>query len=195
MKAWNLLLQIQITLDIKVYSVNTIRMEIVSYSTVNVDDDNMEYIIKYEYEEGQEDNEVHEDQEVLQYEEDHADKEDENGHLTLFDIDIGHNVVNFYLQNFKKVVVYYPIPNYITNTRKEFVTLSQNQRKRVLDFIMRQFAVEGIKTDCPLHTFVSRLITNISRKLRDKKKSKPDINLYIEIWQNLATIIGHKSFN
>ena len=127
---------------------------------------------------------------------------DEEGHLTLFDIDIGHNVINFYLQNFKKVVVYYPIPIYITNARKEFGTLTKEQQLEVLTFFMRQFAIEGIEniyeginTDCSLRTFLSRLMENVSRKLREKNMRKPDINLYLEVMQNLATIITHESFN
>lgn len=183
-------------------------MEIVKYVDVNVDDDNMEYIVKYEYEEGQEDKEIQEDQEdqedqeVPQYE-DVEGQEDDGGHLTLFDVDVGHNVINFYLQNFKKVVVYYPVPDYITTAKKEFATLSENQRMEVFDLFKRQFAIEGIKniyegidSDCSLRTFLSRLMGNISRKLREKKMHKPDINLYLEVLQNLATIISniaHKS--
>ena len=179
-------------------------MERVNYVDVNVDDDNMEYIVKYDYEEGQEDQEIQEDedvQEVPQYEEDQNDKEDENGHLTLFDIDVGHNVVNFYLQNFKKVVVYYPVPDYITTAKKEFAALSPSQRMEVFALFKRQFDIQGIKniyegidSDCSLRTFLSRLMENVSRKLREKKMHKPDINLYLEVLQNLATII-HNTTN
>lgn len=180
-------------------------MEIVNYADVNVDDDNIEYIVKYDYEEGQEDKEIQEDQEdqeVPQYEEDQDqnNKEDENGHLTLFDVDVGHNVINFYLQNFKKVVVYYPVPDYITTAKKEFAALSEGQRMEVFALFKRQFAIEGIKniyeginSDCSLRTFLSRLMGNISRKLRDKKMHKPDINLYLEVLQNIATIISNKA--
>jgi hypothetical protein len=175
-------------------------MEIVNYVDVNVDDDTIEYIVKYDYEEGQEDKEIQEDQEDQeepQYE-DVEGQEDEEGHLTLFDIDVGHNVINFYLQNFKKVVVYYPVPDYITKAKKEFAALSPNQRMEVFDLFKRQFAIEGLKniyegidSDCSLRTFLSRLMGNISRKLREKK-SKPDINLYLEVLQNIATIIQRK---
>jgi len=174
-------------------------MERVNYVDINVDDDTIEYIVKYDYEEGQEDQEIQEDQEVPQYE-DVEGQEDEEGHLTLFDIDVGHNVINFYLQNFKKVVVYYPVPGYITTAKKEFATLSEGQRMEVLTFFMRQFAVEGIQniyegveSKFSLRTFLSRLMENVSRKLREKKMHKPDINMYLEVLQNLATIIHNKA--
>ena len=96
---------------------------------------------------------------------------------------------------------FYITPEYIINARDTYLKLTDAQRIKVFDYFARQFVVKDVninpyniidsgppQTHIDYYIFV--LIVTIYRQLKWEKASKiVNINFYLEMWQNLESLI------
>ena len=108
----------------------------------------------------------------------------------------------------KKGKIYIP-PEYIAIAKDSFLKLTLEQQNRVLSLFLRQFAVKDIKLrintpitasigrydrpDQQLNSIISYLMRDIHNSLRRLWMGEADemvgIDLYLEVWKNLESII------
>jgi hypothetical protein len=96
---------------------------------------------------------------------------------------------------------FYIAPEYIIYARDTYLKLTKDQRIKVFDYFARQFVVKDVNINpyniiesgppsTQLDYYIYVVLVTIFRQLEWEKASEiVNINFYLELWQNLSSII------